>query len=106
MRGRRQPAALLRQLTPLLLLGQTSRVGSVRLRLNELLVGKCTKVLVTALLRRLTPSALIFPQAMFSFICHLDCIQNTASTAYLNWAMFFLFIVHWKFFLGKQFRIK
>ena len=32
VRGRQQPAALLRQLTPLLLLGQTSRVGSVRLR--------------------------------------------------------------------------
>ena len=77
-------------------------MGSARLRLNELLVGKCTKVLVTALLRRLTPSALIFPQAMFSFICHLDCIQNTASAAHLNWAVFFLFMFIGSFFLENS----
>ena len=75
--------------------------------MNEILVGKRTKALETALLRRLTPSALIFPQAMFSFICHLDCIQNTASVAHLNGAVFFF--VHCSlevFFLGKQLTLK
>ena len=70
-------APVLRQLTPCIVSGQTLCVRLMRLRWKATALDFLPWT--GAVLRQLTPLPLIFPPAMFSFICLLECIENIAN---------------------------